>query len=303
MATTLTSDISRMLEAGITDVFTANFDTFPREHPGFTTAKMADKETMKYDSMGNIGAAEIKTENGTINYRKITEAYQTTVKMKTVTNGISFSIEAQNYDLYKTVSEARAKELARTMADFEEERAVRWVNNATSAAYALADGQPLATNSRPLKNTPGVFNDTYATASTLTDPDNHKTMIKMFADFKTHANTPMKSYPTNGLTHRYNMADIEEIYYSDKKANEFSNTKNVLPGIMWSYSTYMTDTDAWSMWDNRFEHIIFVKYKDTYTNSYEDVKDTLNFYYNAVAMYETAALPQVGFVYNDGAAV
>jgi hypothetical protein len=301
MAVTLTSDISRMLDAGITDVFTKNFETFPREYPGFTTAKKADKETMIYDSMGNIGSAQIKDETSNIQYRKIDQAYRTTVKMKTVTNGISFSIEAMSYDLYKVTSEARAKELARTMADFEEERAVRWVNNATSAGYALADGQPIATNSRVLKNTPGVFNSTLATSSSLKVPENHKTMIKKFADFKTHSNTPFKSYPTSGLSHRYNMADIEEIYASDKKANEFSNTKNVLPGIQWTYSTYMTNTNAWLMWDNRFEHVIFVKFKDTYTNSYEDVKDTLNFYYNAVAMYETAALPNIGIVYNAGA--
>ena len=301
MAIGLTSDISRMLEAGITDVFTGNFDTFPREYPGFTTHKTADKQTMKYDSMGNIGAAGVKTEGAQINYRKVAQAYQTTVTMETVTNGIAFSIEAQEYDLYKVNAEAQAKELARTMADHEEDKAIEWINNATSSSYALADGQPIATNSRPLKNTAGVFNDTYAAASTLTDPDNHKTMIKMFADFKTHANTPMKSYPTSGLSHRYNMADIEEIYASDKKANEFSNTKNVLPGIQWTYSTYMTDTNAWMMWDNRFEHVLFVEYKGLYHNAYEDVKDTLNFYYNTVAMYNTCALPNIGLVYNDGA--
>jgi hypothetical protein len=223
---------------------------------------------MIYDSMGYICAAQIKDETSNIQYRKIDQAYRTTVKMKTITNGISFSIEAQTYDLYAVTAEARAKELARTMADFEEERAIRWVNNATNAAFALADGQPLATDSRPLKNTPGVFNDTLATASSLKVPENHKTMMKMFADFKTHANTPFKSYPTNGLSHRHNMADIEEIYASDKKANEFSNTKNVLPGIQFTYSTYMTSTTAWLMWDNSFEHIAFVKYRDTYNNSY-----------------------------------
>lgn len=301
MATTLTSDISRMLEVGITDVFMGNLEIYPIEHPGYTTAKTADKETMIYDSMGNIGAASIKTEESNISYRKIAQAYRTTVKMKTITNGIAFSLEAKSYDQYKVTSEADAKELARTMRDFEEERAIRWVNNITASAYALADGQPLATDSRPLKNTPGVFNDTLATSSSLKVPENHKTMIKMFADFKTHANTPFKFYPKKGLSHRYNMADLEEIYASDKKANEFSNTKNVLPGIQWNYSTYMTSTTAWMMWDDRVDHIIFVKYRDTYHNAVEDKKDTLNFYYNAVAQYETGCLPNVGIVYNAGA--
>ena len=58
MATTLTSDISRMLEAGITDVFTDNFDNYPIEYTGFTTAETADKETMIYDSMCNISGAQ-----------------------------------------------------------------------------------------------------------------------------------------------------------------------------------------------------------------------------------------------------
>jgi hypothetical protein len=299
MATTLTTDISRMLEAGLTDVFTANFEAYPLEWTSFATKKKADKETMKYDSMGNIEAASIKAEGDSITYRKIEQAYKTTVKMKTVTNGISFSLEGKTYDLYGVEVEAKGKELARTMREFEENRVIRWVNNATSSSYALADGQPIASNSHPLKNSV-LLNDTYATASALGDPDNHKSMIKMFADFKNHAGTPMKVYPTKGLTHRYNMADIEEIYQSEKKAGEFSNTKNVLPSISWVYSTYMSDTNAWMMWDDKYDHLIFVSYRDTYTNSDEDKRLTLNFFYNAVAMYETSCLPNVGIVYNDG---
>jgi len=300
MAVTLTSDISRMLEAGITEVFTENFEAYPIEWPGYCKKKTADKEVMKYDSMGNISGASIKTEGDKITYREITQAYQTTVTMKTITNGISFSIEAKSYDLYKGTSEAQALELARTMREFEENRAIRWFDNAESTAYNLADGVPLASNSHPLINS-GLLNETLATASSLTDPENHKTMIKMFADFKNHAGGPMKFYPTDGLTHRYNMADIEEIYFSDKKANEFSNTKNVLPTIKWNYSTYCSSTTAWMMWDRRYDHIRLDMFRDVYHNAYEDIKDTLNFYYNTVSMYETYCLPNAGIIYNAGA--
>jgi hypothetical protein len=140
-----------------------------------------------------------------------------------------------------------------------------------------------------------------ADASSVTDPDNHKTMIKMFPYFKNHAGGPMKTYPKRGLTHRVNMADVEEIYQSDKKAKEMSNTKNVLPSIRWAYSTYAASTTSWMMWDDIYDHILFVSYRDTYNNSDEDVRDTLNFYYNAVAMYETACLPNIGIVFNPGA--
>jgi len=300
MAVTLTSDISRMLEAGITDVFTKNFDAYPVEWTQFATKKNADKEVMKYDSMGNIGTAGIKAEGDEVTYRKIEQAYQTTVAMKTVTNGIRFSIEGKSYDLYKVTAEAQAKELARTMRDFEERRVIRWVDNATDAGYALADGQPLASDTHPLKNAAGVFNDTLATASSLTDPENHKTMIKMFADFKNHAGGPMKAYPDKGLTHRYNMSDIEEIYQSEKKANEMSNTKNVLPSINWAYSTYMSDTNAWMMMDSRYEHLLFVEFRGVNSNAGEDKEKTLDFWYNVYQMYETSALPNVGIVFNAG---
>ena len=301
MAVTVTSDISRMLAAGITDVFTENFNAYPIEWPSFATKKTADKETMIYDSMGNIGAATEKSEGGEVPYKKIEQAYQTTVKMKTWSNGIRFTLEGKKYDLYKVTAEAQAKELSRTMRELEDNNVIAWIDNVTSSSYALADGQPIASNSHPLKNLAGTYNDTYATASSLKVPENHKTMINMFADFKNHAGGKMKAYPNKGLTHRYNMGDIEEIYQSDKKANEFSNTKNTLPSIQWVYSTYMSDTDAWMMWDSRYEHLIFVEYQGVNSNSGEDKEKTLDFWYNVYQMYNVGCLPNIGIVWNDGA--
>jgi hypothetical protein len=300
MATTLTNDISRALEVDITDFFMENFNTYPQEWSGFCELRKATKETMKYDSMGNIGAASIKTENDVITYRKIDQAYQTSVSMKTITNGIAFSLEAKTYDQYQVTVESQSKELARTMAEFKEYRVIRWLDNATTAGYALADGQPMATNTRVCKNS-AATNDTYATASSLKTPENHKTMIKMFADFKNHAGGPMRTYPTDGVAHRYNMGDIEEVYRSENKAQEFSNTRNVLGNINWHYSTYMTDTNAWMMLDKNFPHIILVQYGGLEKNANEDTKDTLAFYYNTVEMYDTGCIPNIGLIWNDGA--
>jgi len=300
MATTLMNDIARMLDVDITDVFTENFEAYPIEWPSFCTEKTATKLTMRYDSMGNIDVAAIKTESDTIQYRKITQAYQTTVTMKTIANGISFSMEAKEFDQYAVTSESQSKELARTMREFQENRVIRWLDNVTTAAYALADGATWATNSRVCKNSAST-NDTYATASSLKTPENHKTMVKMFADFKNHAGGKMYSYPTDGISHRYNMSDIQEVYQSEKKANEFSNTKNVLESINWHYSTYMSDTNAWCMYDRRYPSICFVRYSGIQKNSFEDVKDTLDFFYNVHEIYETCVLPNIGFVWNDGA--
>lgn len=298
MAYTMTADISRMILSGQKEIFMKNLEAFPKEYDKFVTMKTANKETETYDSVGNLQGAVVKQEGGNIQYGKVTQAYQTSVKNRTVANGYEHTMEAIKYDLYGVVNSIKAEELARTMSEAEEERAIlRWDNAFTAN---LADGQPLCSDSKPLVNSAAV-NDTLATASSLKDPENHKTMIKQFSTFLNHAGGRMKSFPTHGLTHIQNMMDIEEIYGSMKKANEISNTKNSLPGLKWVYSTYLASLTAWFMWDSKFEHVIFQKFMDTVFDSDEDKIGSKNMYLNAVAIYETAALPNVGIVGNQGA--
>lgn len=299
MAYTLTSDISRMIVEGNKEVFMGNFDTFPREYTNFSVAKTAQKETEYYDSMGNLGAASEKTEGDNITYGKVSQAYQTAIRNKTWANGYSHTMEAIKYDLFGVINSVKAKELARTMAELEETTLITQWDNAF--ATNLADGVPLCSNSRPCKDSPGTLNDTLATASSLTVPENHKTMIKMFSQFKNHAGGRMKSYPNKGLTNIQNQLDIEEIYGSDKKANEISNTKNSLPKISWEYSTYLSDTNAWFMWDSKFEHILFQWFMKTEFDQDEDKIGNKNMYFNAIAIYNCGTLPNIGIVGNQGA--
>jgi hypothetical protein len=111
----------------------------------------------------------------------------------------------------------------------------------------------------------------------------------------------MKSYPTHGMTHIQNMMDIEEIYGSTSKANEISNTKNVLPKIKWVYSTYLTSLTAWFMWDSKFEHVLFQQNMATKFDQDEDKITTKNMYFNAIALYNAGVLPNIGIVGNAGA--
>lgn len=298
MAYTITTDISRMLLAGQKEIFTKNFDAYPIEYPWFTTDKSATKETETYDSMGNLKAAVRKVEGDAITYGKITQAYQTSITNYTWANGFEVTIEATKYDLYGVLKSARAKELARTMRELEEENAIYYVDNALTVN--LADGVPLASDSKPLTDS-GDTNDTLATASSIADPDNHKTVINMFYNFKNHAGGPMKSRPGKALTHYVNQMTVEEVYRSINKANEFSNTKNVLPMIKWGYSTYISSQTAWMMWDPAFEHILMQWFMKTSFDADTDKVYTKNMYFNAIAMYNTGCLPNIGIVYNAGA--
>ena len=296
MAYTMTADISRMIVAGQKEIFLKNHESFPIEYTEFTTPKKATKETETYDSMGNLQAASQKAEGGPISYGKVGQAYQTSIKNLTWANGYSVTLEATKYDLYSVINSVKAKELARTMREAEEARAVRWIDNAF--ATNLADGVPLCTNSRPLVNVVGTLNDTLTTGG-LT-PDNLKTARQMFARFKNHAGGPMKSKATDGLTHAVNMQTVEEITASNNKAYELSNTANKVLKVNWHYSTYMSSESAWFLWDNAFEHILFQTFMKTTFDSDEDKISTKNLYLNSISIYETGTLPNIGLVGSTG---
>jgi hypothetical protein len=296
MAYTMTTDISRMIVAGQKEIFMKNFDQFPIEYTGFTTDKKATKKSETYDSMGNLQAAQEKLEGGSIAYGKVEQAYQTTITNKTISNGYAVTLEATKYDLYSVVNSVKAKELARTMREYEEASAVVHIDNA--ATTALADGATLATNSRPLFNVPGTFNDTLTTGG-LT-PDNLKTAFQMFSQFKNHQGGPMKSVPNRLVTSSYNMLTVEEIFGSTLKAYELSNTSNKLPKIKAVYSTYMSSSTAWFLEDSNFDHILFQWFMKTVFDSDEDKINTKNLYLNAIAIYNTGCLPNIGIVYSAG---
>jgi hypothetical protein len=294
----LTADISRMILSGQKEIFTENFNSYPIEYPAFTTAKNATKKTETYDSMGNLKAAEEKAEGGPITYGSVSQAYQTSITNKVIANGFAHTMESIRYDLYGVVNSVKAKELARTMREYEEALAIYWFDNAITVN--LTDGQPLGSLTHPLVDSASV-NVTLATAATIADPDNHKTMINMFYDFKNHAGGPMVCRPTDGLTHYANQLTVEEVYRSINKANEFSNTKNTLPSVNWHYSTYISSKTAYAMWDNRFDHVCVQWFAKTEMDQDQDKISTKNFYMNSLAMYNTGAMPNVGFVYNAGA--
>lgn len=292
MSYTMTSDISRMIVAGQKEIFKKNFDPFPVEYPEFTTNKKATKKAETYDSMGNLAAAAEKLEGAAIQYGKVEQAYQTTITNKTWANGFEVTLEATKYDLYGCVNSVKAKELARTMRELEETNAITRFDNAF--ATNLADGAPLCTNSRPLKNVPGTFNDTLTTG--VLSPDNLKTGLKLFPLFMNHQGGPMKSKCTDGMTHSVNMLDVEEIMGSTLKAYELSNTSNKLPKINWHYSTYLASQTAWFLWDNAYEHVLFQWFMKTVFDSDEDKISTKNLYLNSLAIYQTGTLPNIGIV-------
>lgn len=297
MAYIVTTDISRMILAGQKEIFLKNYDPFPVEYPMYTTPKTATKKVETYDSMGNLKAAAEKAEGDAITYGKVEQAYQTSITNKTWANGIQHTMEAIKYDLYGVVNSAKAKELANTMRVLEEENFIKPWNEAFDTA--LADGVALCSNSRPLFNVAGTFNDTLATGAL--NPDNIKLAVQMFSQFKNHRNKPMKSFPNRLFTHAYNMITVEEILASQKKAYELSNTENKIPNLKSVYSHYLSNTNYWFLEDSNYEHVLAQWFMKTEFDFDEDKRSTKNVYFNAIAIYREGALPNIGIVGSSGA--
>ncbi len=299
MSRTMTNDISRFLEAGIDDIYTENFQKFPKEYDKYTTQKTSEKKVAKFDSVGNLQAAQEKIEGNAIQYGKIEQAYQTTCTMKTWANGFQYTMESERFDQYDVILQARAKELARTMLDLAEDNAVYWLDNADNAAVTLADGVPWLSNSHPLKNCGSKYNDTLATGA-LSNPDNVKTALNMFNGFYNHAGGKMKSTAKRIITHKNNMWTVEEIFGSDKKAYESSNTKNVLPPVDRVYLNYLANQNYWFLEDTDYEHELFVRNMDVKIEADRDIINTKDYYVNAVEIYNTCVVPNIGFVGSTG---
>lgn len=299
MPKTMSADISRMtVIGGNKEVFTKNFDSIAIEYPGFTTPKTADQWIEYYDSMGNLSAGQEKYEDVALVYGKVTQAYQTKIETRGWYNGYSHTAEALLKDRQSVIRSVKAKELARTMRDLEEKRAIYWLDNAFDTV-TLSDGAYLCSNTHPCLNASGTYNDTLTTGAL--SPDTLKTAIQMFADFKNHAGGPMQSDPKILITHKYNMLAVREILGSDRQAYEFSNTKNVLPDLKPVFSRYLTSKTAWFLEDTDYEHILFQWFKKTEFGEAEDeVKSPGDMFLRAIAYYNTGALPNVGIVGSQG---
>jgi hypothetical protein len=182
------------------------------------------------------------------------------------------------------------------MRELEETNAIRPWNEAFDTA--LADGVPLCSNSKPLFNVPGTFNDTLITGAMT--PDNIKAAVQQFTLFKNHQAGQMKSVPDRIFTHAYNMITVEEILASQKKAYEFSNTENKLPNLKGVYSHYISNRSAWFLEDSSYDHVLIQWFMKTEFDFDEDKRSTKNVYLNAVSIYQTGALPNIGIVGSSG---
>ncbi len=300
MAILSQSDISRMVVLGNKEVYDTYDKSIPREYPGYTTPKTATKWVEYYDSMGNLAAGYEHFENTKLTYSKVAQAYQTSCTIRIWANGFAHTEVAIASDLFGVINSIKASELAQTMIDLEEERAVYWLNHAF-ATETLADSVYLCSDTHPCKDASGTYNDTLTTGAL--SYDNLKAAVRQFVLFKNHAGRPITSTPRRLITHAYNQTEVDEIVGSPNVPHEISNTKNVLPKLTPVYLHYLDSQTAYFLEDPRYEHILFQRLKGyglQFENAENKVDNPGDIYINARAYYNCCALPNVGIVGSVG---
>ena len=154
------ADISRAMFVGHAEYFFKIFDKPRREEYKLCSSPMkSTKESETYETLGNMGPAEVKDEEHPINYDGIVEGYETTVTNETIAKGFKITMEAAEDEQYGIVDKVKTKELARKM-HLKRERSVAAVWDGVMTDTGVDAVSSCATN-HPLLNSAKVNNNKY----------------------------------------------------------------------------------------------------------------------------------------------
>lgn len=291
------ANFSRYLSDKITELFLENLKA-PQmeEYLAFTTAKTSTKDEEIYDSIGNLSAAEEKIEGGPLHYEQVSQMYQTTVINKTYDRGFYETWEAIEDDVEKVINKINTGAMIRAMVVKRETNVATVVDGVFTATGA--DGVAYAANNHPLDTAKtALVNDNLMTSGDIT-PGNVETGCNMFNDIKDFAGNRFSSKARAILTHANNEMKVKEVFLSNLKANELSNTKNALPTLQQIYGTYISKT-YWHLLDTMIPSFIFQRRSKLQPFEDQDKVSTLNYYWAMVERYRVAQIhPGFGHISN-----
>lgn len=293
------ADISRYLSDKITEMFLENLKApSQEEYLAFTTPKKSSKDEEKYDSIGNLSAAEEKVEGGPISYDTVTQMYQTTVINKTYDRGFSASWEAVQDDVEKVINKINMGGMLRAMTTKREQESAAVVDGVF--ASVSADGKVYAANDHPLDVLKTAkTNDNLMTSSAIS-PASIIEGCNMFNDILDYAGNPFDTTATAILAHKNQGALIKSVLESNLRAQELSNTKNTVPSLKVILGRYISKT-AWHLLDESIPSFIFQRRTGLSPFEDQDKISTLNYYWAMVERYRVGQInPGYGHISNAG---
>ena len=251
------SDIIRMTEDGVDLIFNKAAKTPQQKYyPNIVWEKKNDKRIGTYDTIGDLGAAEVKAEGSAWQFDNFEQGYETTITVETVGKGVEVSMEELEDDLYGVVNSRFGAGLFRVLLSRKEKACADLYNDAFTNTGA--DGVALIAATHPLVNSASV-NDNLATGALTTE--NFIAAKMKFNSIYDQAGIFFDTSPTHLLIHPNKIYTALAILESNLMAFELSNTKNVANDVMpvrvvtnnYLHYTAATGVSPWFLLDRKLQ--------------------------------------------------
>ena len=147
----LACDTGNLIYAGVEEVFSAAAQAqYPVDYKNIVREVPLQDLYGYYETMGDLGAARLHSEEADIMYHKIEWNNRTTITSRVYENGVKGSLESMHFDKYNIIESYFGKPLVQTMVNMKE-RVVAEIYNGVFSDTG-ADGVALAAATHPLKN-------------------------------------------------------------------------------------------------------------------------------------------------------
>lgn len=243
-----TTTLSRLLLAQLQDVYTPNWEAYPKQYPMWNTLVGSDTAKHTFDSLGNIAAAIEMSDGADLTLNALTQAYETavTVKQWGTAHVMTYMLVKQASRNTALLKSPQIMALLKSMVVTLEKNAITPWDNAFTTN--LADGVPMFDNAHPCKDTAGGSTwDNLATGAI--SYANVEAAIKLFSGFLDHQGQPVPSIPDTFKTHAVNQMALKKLFDSEYVPVDNQLISSSLPMLKQVFSNYLTSLTAWFIED------------------------------------------------------
>ena len=253
MAGGRSSDITNLKKARASINFVFNEAAkVPQEQqwPQIVIKVPCELEVGTYLTVGDIGNASAHIEGSAYTFEGISEDWKTELTLVTYGKGVTATRRQMKDDQTLSVNGMFGTKLIRSMIETKEQLAADVYNDGFSTA--MADATYVFSNTHPLSNAPGTYNDNLITGAITTD--NIKTGLNQFSKIKNQAGNRFPTKATHILVNTMEQFTLIELLESQLLAWELSNTVNSITKaqkigvILNDYIDHTGDGDTYSPW-------------------------------------------------------
>lgn len=288
---TQSKDIAKALLADAREVFMKNLDELQPQWKDLVTVINSDKAEEIFRTVGNLQPAVEKAESKPITYGIMEDGFETKIKPKTISNGVSFSYESVSDEKIGLVDKTKTSELARTMNAYKEKACAKLWDNVTKDTGA--DGVSSANAKHPLLESELENNNLVEGEFSM---DTYNKALNLFNNWKNHYGDKFDTTPDKMIAHRDRQTQIMEMYNSVLIPYKNENTKNVITKLSVIFNTYINQKMVHIL-DTTIDTAVLTQRETMKTSMEFDGNGTLDYRFAAFERYGTGIInPGFGFV-------